>query len=232
MIWEQAQAGCQVEVWTIFAGDPPPGPLSPFAQELHERWQIGAGAMAARRAEDAAACRRLGASVRHFGFLDSIYRRDPQSGEPLAASVEQLYTPLPAADLPLVTALKEELARALAEKARLVSPLTIGGHRDHRLARAAAEALRRPLWLYADYPYIANQPAALQEHLRPDWQTVVQPISPEGLRAWQEAAAHYSSQTGSFWDSEQEMRDALVTHWQTGNGGRLWSFASLKSVLY
>ena len=51
MVWQQVQAGDVVEIWTIFSGDAPPGPLAGFAQELHARWQTGPEASAVRRAE-------------------------------------------------------------------------------------------------------------------------------------------------------------------------------------
>jgi LmbE family N-acetylglucosaminyl deacetylase len=31
LIFEQARQGIPIEIWTIFAGNPPPGPLSMFA---------------------------------------------------------------------------------------------------------------------------------------------------------------------------------------------------------
>ncbi|MBA4379671.1 MAG: PIG-L family deacetylase, partial [Anaerolinea sp.] len=38
LIWEQSHAGTQVEIWTVCTGDPPEGPLSPFAEVLHAEW--------------------------------------------------------------------------------------------------------------------------------------------------------------------------------------------------
>ena len=60
MIYQLAQAGQAVQVITIFAGDPPPGLLSPFAQSLHDRWQAGS---VARRSEDIEALTLLGAEA-------------------------------------------------------------------------------------------------------------------------------------------------------------------------
>ena len=37
LIRAQSQEGLAVEIWTIFAGDPPPGPLSEFALKIHAR---------------------------------------------------------------------------------------------------------------------------------------------------------------------------------------------------
>ena len=75
LISQQARTGEKVEIWTVCAGDPPPGSLSPFAEELHARWQTGREATASRRQEDLASCNRLSASCRHLPVPDCIYRR-------------------------------------------------------------------------------------------------------------------------------------------------------------
>ena len=49
LIWEQVQLGERVEIWTIFAGDPPAEMLTPFAEELHTRWGCGLNAVEIRR---------------------------------------------------------------------------------------------------------------------------------------------------------------------------------------
>jgi LmbE family N-acetylglucosaminyl deacetylase len=82
-VWEQAQAGQAVSIWTICGGEPPDGPLSAFAQEHHERWGTGRQAVAARREEDIAACKILSAAYRHFDLPDCLYRRvDDFPGRP------------------------------------------------------------------------------------------------------------------------------------------------------
>src|SRR5512139_3118661 len=60
LIWEQVHAGDTVSVWTICAGDPPNGSLSPFAEALHARWQSGIEAAVLRREEDVTSCLLLG----------------------------------------------------------------------------------------------------------------------------------------------------------------------------
>ena len=82
LVWEQAQTGMQVSVWTICAGDPLPGPLPPFAEKLHARWDIGQAAVRERRAEDKASCQVLGAVAQHFNIPDCIYRRSAVDGLP------------------------------------------------------------------------------------------------------------------------------------------------------
>ena len=62
-IWEQLADGEKVEIWTLFAADPPKDGSSAYAQELHARWKTGQNAMAVRRSEDRAACAGVGASL-------------------------------------------------------------------------------------------------------------------------------------------------------------------------
>ncbi len=77
LIYEQAQAGIPVEIWTIMCGYPPIGEVSAFAEFQHQQWGFGSAeeAMRARREEDQNAAAILGAQAVHFDFLDCIYRR-------------------------------------------------------------------------------------------------------------------------------------------------------------
>lgn len=94
-IWQQAQAGESVAVVTVFATAPEPGAsLSPFAQELHARWdQPGVAALTAareRQAEDREAMSLLGVEAVHWRYKDCIYRRTPD-GPYAYASEEALW---------------------------------------------------------------------------------------------------------------------------------------------
>src|SRR5512140_3401369 len=155
LIWDQSQAGEEVEIWTLFAGDPPQGPLSDFATVNHKLWGVTSGeeVVAMRKAEDEAAARIVGAELVHYAIPDCIYRRSPAG--------EYLYTetvfasPHPADKYPprrVAATLKSELSQGDT----LVCPLTLGGHVDHVLARRAAESLHKPLLYYADIPYLLN----------------------------------------------------------------------------
>jgi LmbE family N-acetylglucosaminyl deacetylase len=231
LVWEQTQAGDRVGVWTICAGDVPDGPLSPFAESLHARWQTGLQAVAHRRQEDIAACTRLSASYRHFNIPDCIYRRagtDRQiaegaiGGDFLYASREAIFGPLHPAEAPLARQLAEGLSQALSSAVELVCPLTLGGHVDHRLTRLAAEGLGKRTWYYADYPYAtecADQIAALEAS---GWQKRLFPVSLAGLGAWQEAVAAHQSQISTFWPNLAAMRLALETYLDHFGGMPLW----------
>jgi LmbE family N-acetylglucosaminyl deacetylase len=220
IIWKQVQTGNTVEVWTIFAGDPPPGALTPLAEELHARWQTGTGAPASRRQEDITACGLLGASHRHFDLPDCIYRRLPESGAPVILRNEDLFSPIQ----PGETALVGKIAALLAEippTARLVCPLSLGGHVDHRLVRAAAEQLPRTLWFYADFPYSARHPEELDSLLQPHLRARVIPVTAAGLKAWKCAVIAYASQISTFWQDIPAMEEEIERYCR-GGGNTLW----------
>jgi LmbE family N-acetylglucosaminyl deacetylase len=137
-IHQQTAAGRPVLIVTITAGDPPAVPPSEFAQLLHDRWQLAGEVVAGRRAEDAAACRRLGADYLHWDISDCIYRVDPATGAALYPSVEAIFGPVHPAEAPLVAVLARRMA-TLPPCGRVIAPLAIGCHVDHQLVRAAAE---------------------------------------------------------------------------------------------
>lgn len=242
LIWEQARAGLPVSIWTICAGEPLENVRSPFIAALHARWGVEAGAVAHRREEDLRSCRILGASYRHFPILDCIYRG---SSEPIYASEESLFGGLHPSEEDLIDSLSAALAQAVADSAAvrspaaldqsaghsgsaasteiaIVCPLTLGGHVDHQLTRAAAERLGRPLWYYADYPYILKEAEELGSLQQSGWEAVQFTISNEGLRAWEAAVAAHASQISTFWAGLDEMRAELRTYSHAQTGLRLW----------
>ena len=222
LAWEQAQHGDRVEVWTICAGDPPQGAISPFAESLHKRWQTSQDTPAQRRDEDLASCAAMGASAVHFHFPDCIYRRSEIENAPLYASENAIFGSLHPLDNPTVEQLWSELKRRLPEDAELVCPMTIGGHVDHRLARAGAERLERRLWYYADVPHVFRHPGDPDKLIQDRWIRQVFPISEAGLTAWQQAVAAHASQISSFWPNLEAMRTAIDNYCRENEGVRLW----------
>jgi LmbE family N-acetylglucosaminyl deacetylase len=209
LIASQVAAGETVVVLTACAGDPPPGPLSDFAQELLLRWGKGSVPSPARRAEDRMACGRLGASVLHFDVPDAIYRRQTD-GTVLYPSERAIFGPVHLADKPLIDSLAAKIAAACPEDSRLYSPLGIGNHVDHLLTRLAAERAHGGLWYYPDFPYIARGGASPDLPVPPG-QKVVLPLSSEEVQTWAAAAAEYASQISTFWSDVyalyEEVRD-------------------------
>jgi len=219
LIWEQTQAGQAVGIWTICAGDPPPGEFSPFASSLHARWGVGREAMEERRAEDIESCTRLGASYRHLDTPDCIYRRSPRTGAYLYASESALWVPVHPDERALIELLSDSLQSMLPPKAKLVSPLSIGDHVDHRLTRAVVEILARraglPLYFYADYPYVRDVRFTDVLATVP-FKSI--PISSEALLAWQDAIACHRSQISTFWVDLGEMRSAIQSYYEEIGG--------------
>jgi LmbE family N-acetylglucosaminyl deacetylase len=226
LLWEQANAGERVSVWTIFAGDPPPGPFSPFAQSLHQRWEAGPQAAAQRREEDLASCSFLGASCVHFPIPDCIYRMDT-SGVHLYTSEEAIMGEIHPAEIDLIASLGDTLARQLPRDAILVSPHAIGGHVDHRLTRRAAERVGYPLWFYADYPYVLKETARLYQP-GTDWgEPHSFPISQAGLEAWVSSVGAHRSQISTFWPDLTAMRAEIEEYSRRLGGAVLWEAADL-----
>lgn len=217
LIWEQNQAGEQVEVWTICAGSPPPGELSDFAKALHARWETGEGAVEQRRLEDDEACRILGATTRRFSVPDCIYRLRQDGLGPICDSENTLLSGFNTND----DALADELAAEIRclPGAAIASPLALGNHIDHGLTRTAAERSGNPILYYPDYPYV------LKDQWSPggeEWVPELYPVSEEGLKAWNASIAAYRSQISTFWGSLEEMEAAIEAYHRLGGGARLW----------
>lgn len=238
LVWEQAQVGGRVSVWTVCGGEISQGGLSGFAELLHARWKTGREAVEQRRQEDIAACQALQAAYRHFPLPDCIYRRAgvdywveaqaTAAGEHLYASEEAIFGEVDPAEATLVEQLRARLAEALPARTEVVCPLGLGGHVDHRLTRAAAEKLGRRLWYYADYPYVLRQMGDLQALEEAGWQKMVTPVSAAGLKAWQASIAAHGSQISTFWPDLGRMEEEMARYADRMGGGVLWNTSSAK----
>ncbi len=221
MIWQLVQSGSQVEIWTICAGDPPAGPRPEFAHQIEMRWKTGLQSTGARRAEDEAACARLGANPVHFDLPDCIYRRLPD-GEPLVKAEADLWQPVPEAERPRVDQLTAQIAQRLPSRCRLAAPLALGDHIDHRLLRAVSLRLNRAVHFYPDYPYAAHSGVKLNAYIEKTWRRERFPVSETALKAWQDAVACYTSQISSFWVDLAEMHLSLSQYSRQGGGSLLF----------
>lgn len=222
LIAGQAAQGEAVEVWTPFAAFPPSGkPLTGFAREKHRDWHATRRTViSVRRAEDQAACNLLRAGIRWGRLPDCIYRRLP-NGNPLISFADDLWQPIHPGELPLIQRLRGWMRQQLRPEDRLVCPLTLGNHVDHRLVRAAAESLRRPLYYYADFPYIAREGVQIPDGLPPD-QLHLQEISAGHFLEWRSAVACYQSQIADLFGEADRMPDQLEEYWSRGGGSLLW----------
>lgn len=223
-IYDLTQAGKDVLIVTVMAGDPPKN-ISGYAQSLHERWELLAEAGAARRAEDMVACRILGADARHWPVPDCIYRTDPKSGQPLYLSDDDIFGDVHRAELMLVQSVTDRIA-TMPTADRILAPLTIGHHVDHLLVRGAAEIIHdERLLYYEDYPYAqerAKRERALVANPKVLTPTVI-PVSEDARRAKIEAILAYKSQLSTFWTDNADLERQVFGYMDEVGGERLWS---------
>lgn len=217
LIARQIADGGAVTIVTIFAGDPPDGPLSPFAQELHRRWGHPEDPIGLRRAEDLEACASLGAAALHMSVPEAIYRTSPD-GDLLYPDEEAVFGEVDPSDQPLLEGLRAALEEIASETSHVYVPLAIGGHADHRLVRAAADGLPRRLWFYADFPYAARVGESPDDWDLPRGIENVIPMQEEDIEAWVEAAGSYVSQKSTFWEDDLALR-AEIQAYLAGNHG-------------
>ncbi|HAL62300.1 MAG TPA: PIG-L family deacetylase [Chloroflexi bacterium] len=205
LIRKQTLAGERVLVVTLFAGIPSYERLSLFARFLHFLWGRHSDPVGHRRQEDRAALSRLGADPLHLDFLEAIYRgalRQKPSGQALDFLYRSNRALFGAID-PQDEKLHIELASAIEEvvkrqgKPLLYAPLAVGHHVDHRIARRAADSLRRrgyPVTYYEDFPYAKEEEALLLAlGAREEWSPTLEGIA-ETIEEKIEAIALYASQ--------------------------------------
>jgi LmbE family N-acetylglucosaminyl deacetylase len=231
IIWDQIRRHNQVEIWTIFAGDSLQPELSPFAREIHQRWQTGDSAPSLRRAEDNLACERLGVVPQHLPYPDCIYRRVPGTDRPLIEKKEDLFQPLSESERPLVDEIVRHIRQNLPSEATLVIPLGIGNHIDHQIVRQVGEVLNPSRFHYADFPYSAGHTEELQQLLPQGSSTFHFPINNQSLAAWQFAIEAYTSQLSSFWSSLSGMYNSLDAYAKTPLGNCLWQSDRTETLL-
>jgi hypothetical protein len=226
LVWELAQRGDRVEIWTICAGDPPADkPLTEYAQLLHGFWDIGEDVPHKRSLEDAACCQVLGAAAfRRYTVPDNIYRYFPGTDRALIIENEDQFKPLEPDESYLIPLVADFILKNLPGTCELVAPLAIGSHRDHVLTRRAAERTGLPLWHYADYPYLVYGEHTLSDWLPAGAKEFRLEISPAGLKAWQDGFACQRSQIPLLYVDEDDMRNSIEKYFKSGYGFTLWKF--------
>ncbi|MEF3273401.1 MAG: PIG-L family deacetylase [Chloroflexus sp.] len=166
LIARATATGEPVLVVNVCSGSPPPdAQFSPFAQALHERWNLPPGmAVTHRRAEDTAALSMLGADALLMTALDAIYRLPTVYADELS-----LFT-TPAADDFLFDTVADQVALLSRQYPRAVFyvPLAVGMHVDHQIVFAAASTtltdVGAPIAYYEDFPY-AYKAEAVEQRL-------------------------------------------------------------------
>lgn len=168
-----ASEGWDVAVATLFAASVEAPTGFALACQTDKGLPADADYMAIRRAEDAEACRRLGAEPVWLPFREAPHRG--------YGSAPALFGPLRSDDtahLDLAAALEPLLAERRPDL--LLAPQAIGGHVDHVQTVRALHLLRPagPVLWWQDFPYLAkrhthparpfeNAMSALPEEARP-----------------------------------------------------------------
>jgi LmbE family N-acetylglucosaminyl deacetylase len=225
------RAGVRVEILTIFAGDEP-GPelrtASPLVTRIYDLWQLPPGeVMPTRRREDFAACRVLAAQAIHWDLQEAIHRLDPGSREALYPSLERLFGAVAPPEEGLVAALAVRLAELAGElgSPRIVAPLGVGGHVDHRIVRAAAErAFGASLLYYEEFPYIVWKFFALRRAgiSGRSWESLHEPLAAAEVAARISAIACYASQVNPLFRTPARIERLVRRHVRRARGERLW----------
>jgi LmbE family N-acetylglucosaminyl deacetylase len=223
LIYEQAESGLPVEIWTLMCGFPPEGEVSSFAQGMHFQWGLFSAeeTVRLRRAEDEAAACVLGAKSVHFDFLDCIYRRGADGA--WLYPLDVFIPPLPE-EAPLPAHIAEAISARLKPDDVVVCQFGLGRHVDHVLARRAVELLERPLLYDIDIPYLFNNPTELEPNTAGMKETP-HTVTEAGLGAWQEAILAYKSQFSGLFESPEQMRTSIRAYWEDKRGIGLWQIA-------
>lgn len=223
IIAQQILDGHKVEIWSFFTSDPPSEGLTPFARLLHRRWGKTQNPYQIRRDEDIAACKLLSVNWKHFGYMDCIYRRYPQTGAPLVRNKGDLFKPGREPETILIDSIKQRIDQHLKIQDTLIIPLGVGTHIDHLLIREIAISYPNPKFFYPDYPYAGKVRSTTEFGLPEGAKQWDYRLTGENLLRWQNAARCYSSQVSSFWDSPASMEQDIEHYGTSKVGNKLWS---------
>lgn len=210
LIRRQVTSGTPVLVVTVFAGEPQHAELSAYAAQTHSRWGKTTHPTTVRRKEDRSAMNLLGAEYLHLAYADAIYRFSQDSF--LYSSDQELFGPIHPSESRLLSRLAEIIAGLHTSRDETVyAPLAVANHVDHQLARDALLSLQAhssQIVFYEDYPYV-DRPGALTGALRmlgtQEWESEVQLLDEQCLKAKITAIAAYQSQMATLFESDKTM---------------------------
>ncbi len=224
IIDQLAEQSNDVEIWTIFAGDPPDSVFSPFAKSLHERWITLENPTKIRREEDIKACTVINAGYRHFSLPDCIYRKT-DTNTFLVNREEDLYQSIPDNQLPVVNQVKEIINSIPVSDTDLVlCPLSIGNHVDHRIVRKALKEVRHTkIAFYPDYPYVIKASIDIAFWIQPQWHPIQFTLSSKNISQWIKAIGRHKSQISTFWKNTKHLENEIITYAKNGGGEFIWT---------
>jgi len=222
-IAQSARCGGRVLIATICAGAVVEELRSAAAVEFGLRCGTGRNPVPARREEDMRAASLLGADVLHGPFVDALYTFDPATGQPLYPTMHALrgaVHPLHREQLPALVGWLGELPRYQ----RMIVPMALGRHVDHRLARVAAErAAGSRLAYYEDFPYAQRWYYRCGwTRLLWGWRPETTRLAPEDVQAKITAAAAYSSQVRTIFGTEETLGFQIRRYVRRVGGERTW----------
>jgi len=197
-----AKLGRDVSVVTVFCGEP-----DGIQNNVQER-----------KKEDLLACKELGITATHLGFLDAIYRRDKYGKHIypyLSAVVEE-----PAKEDTLLSELGYALSSFLKEKVVIV-PAGRSRHVDHQILRKVCDEYLEPFAYYDDLPYFARSSIALVSFNpnMPENAVSVQ-VDEDALKAKIRAVKKYMSQLEFLFGSNDEVGN-IITAYLNSTGGEV-----------
>jgi LmbE family N-acetylglucosaminyl deacetylase len=219
--------GERVAIATCFTADEPAEPPSALAADLRRWWSLPPGeVMARRRAEDLDACARLGVETLHLDLPEAPYRLGA-GGAPHYATLGALFGEPAAADAADLGPRLDERLRALPPHRRLLAPLGVGGHVDHRLVRAAAGRVARAapaLAHYEEFPYSEWKWFAVRRALgrAGDWVPEVVAVDAAAFERQVDSILAYVSQVPALFRTEARLRKQLRRHHRRAGGERAW----------
>lgn len=201
LIWDQVQAGEQVEIWTFFTAVQDGKDPQPYLNRIQE---------------DLNATKYLGAKCRHLNFEDGFARGHKEVTETITKEDEYL-----------ISYITEELKKNIHKGDRVYCPLSVGNHVDHVLLRQAAEQTELISYYYIDFPYIDYVPETLVQTIQ-NLSSYSKCISTAGLVKWIEAVRLYKSQR--VYETDDITASKISEYWDKTCGIVLWEKQNIETI--
>ena len=222
IVHQLTKYGDRVQIWTIFAGDPPSSDYPDFALSLHKRWKLDQDIVKIRRIEDLISCEMLGAIACHFQYSDCIYRKF-KDGQPVVQKESDLYRKISGNQRLLVNKISRELNQKLEYGQILVAPLSIGNHLDHQIVKKSVGLLKnKTIYYYTDYPYNLTSDVVIQTMIPENYIRKSFTLENDDIIAWHKSVSAYRSQISTFWSDVNEMEQKIINYAMDDGGSHLW----------
>lgn len=222
IVHQLSKNGNRVQIWTIFAGDPPSIDYPDFAISLHQRWELDQDIVKICRIEDLTSCKILGAGAFHFQLPDCIYRKFGD-GQPVVQEESDLYQKISGNQRLLVNEISQELSLKLEPGQILVAPLSIGNHLDHQIVNKSVNLLKnREIYYYTDYPYNLTSNVEIKTMIPENYIQKSFNLANEDINAWHKSVSAYRSQISTFWADTNQMAQKIINYAKEDGGNHLW----------